>query len=56
MFRLRGGGVFGDMPPSLPASQLAVLPGTSHASIPSRAELLVPIITSFLDAPSPKSS
>ena len=53
MFRLRGGGVFGDMPPGLPASQLAVVPGTSHASMPSRPELLVPIVTTFLDAPMP---
>ena len=53
MFRLRGGGVFGDLPPGLPASQLAVVPGTSHASMPSRPELLVPIVTTFLDAPMP---
>jgi len=53
MFRLLGGGVFGDMPPGLPDSQLAVLPGASHASIPSRGELVVPIVTSFLDAPPP---
>src|SRR3712207_4786230 len=53
MFRLLGGGVFGDMPPGLPASQLAVLPGTSHVSIVSRADLLLPIITPFLDAPMP---
>ena len=45
MFRLLGGGVFGDMPPGLPASQLAVLPGTSHVSIVFRADLLVPIVT-----------
>lgn len=56
MFRLRGGGVFGDMPAGLPASQLAVLPGTSHVSIKSRADLLVPIVTSFLDAPMPESA
>ena len=55
MFRLRGGGVFGDMPPGMPASQLAVLPGTSHVSIKSRADLLMPIVTSFLDAPMPES-
>ena len=55
MFRALGGGVFGDMPPGLPASQLAVLPGTSHVSIVSRADLLVPIITGFLDAPMPES-
>ncbi len=53
MFRLLGGGVFGDMPPGLPASQLAVVPGASHVSISSRAELVVPIVTSFLDAPMP---
>jgi len=53
MFRLLGGGVFGDMPPGLPASQLAVLPGTSHVSILSRADLLLPVIVPFLDAPMP---
>lgn len=51
MFRLLGGGVFGDMPPGLPASQLAILPGTSHVSLIYRADLLLPILTSFLDAP-----
>ena len=55
MFQLLGGGVFGDTPAGLPASQLAVLPGTSHVSIVSRTELLVPMITSFLDAPMPKT-
>jgi pimeloyl-ACP methyl ester carboxylesterase len=53
MFRLLGGGVFGDMPPGLPDSRLAVVPGASHVSIASRAELLIPIVTSFLDAPMP---
>lgn len=56
MFRLLGGGVFGDIPPGLPASQLAVLPGTSHVSIASRADLLIPIITAFLDAPMPEAA
>lgn len=51
MFRLLGGGVFGDTPAGLPDSQLAILPGTSHVSIVDRAELLVPMIHSFLDAP-----
>jgi pimeloyl-ACP methyl ester carboxylesterase len=51
MFRLLGGGVFGDTPAGLPNSQLAILPGTSHVSIVDRAELLVPMINSFLDAP-----
>ena len=54
MFRLLGGGVFGDTPAGLPNSQLAVLPGTSHVGVADRAELLVPMINSFLDAPMPK--
>lgn len=54
MFRLLGGGVFGDMPPGLPNSQLAILPGTSHVSIVSRANLLLAIIPPFLDAPMPQ--
>ena len=53
MFRLLGGGVFGDTPAGLPDSQLAVLPGTSHVSLVNRSELLLPMITSFLDAPMP---
>jgi len=55
MFRLLGGGVFGDMPPGLPASQLAILPGTSHVSVVSRADLLLLILTAFLDAPMPEA-
>jgi pimeloyl-ACP methyl ester carboxylesterase len=54
MFRLLGGGVFGDTPAGLPNSQLAILPGTSHVSLVSRTELLVPMINSFLDKPVPK--
>ena len=54
--RLLGGGVFGDTPAGLPDSQLAVLPGTSHVSLVSRADLLLPMITSFLDAPMPGSA
>ena len=54
MFRLLGGGVFGDMPPGMPVSQLAVIPGASHVSVRLRADLLVPIVTAFLDAPMPE--
>ena len=50
-FRLLGGGVFGDMPPGLPNSQLAILPGTSHVGMVDRADWLVPMIHEFLDAP-----
>jgi pimeloyl-ACP methyl ester carboxylesterase len=48
MFRLLGGGVAGDNV-GLPASQLAVLPGTTHISLASRGEWLVPMIEQFLD-------
>ena len=52
MFRLLGGGVFGDMVP-LPYSQLAVLPGTTHVGLADRADWLVSMISEFLDAPMP---
>jgi pimeloyl-ACP methyl ester carboxylesterase len=50
-FRLLGGGVFGDMPPGLPNSRLAVLPGTSHVTLLDRATWIVPMVSEFLDAP-----
>jgi pimeloyl-ACP methyl ester carboxylesterase len=49
MFRLLGGGVFGDTPAGLPNSQLAVLPGTSHVTLADRADWLVSMINAFLD-------
>jgi pimeloyl-ACP methyl ester carboxylesterase len=55
MFRLLGGGVFGDTPAGLPHSQLAVLPGTSHVTVVYRADLLLAIIPPFLDASMPKA-
>jgi pimeloyl-ACP methyl ester carboxylesterase len=48
LFRLRGGGVAGDVA-GLPAAQLAILPGTTHVGILERADLLVPIVGRFLD-------
>ena len=51
MFRLLGGGVFGDTPAGLPNSQLAVLPGTSHVTLADRVDWLVSMIDEFLDAP-----
>jgi pimeloyl-ACP methyl ester carboxylesterase len=51
MFRLLGGGVFGDTPAGLPDSQLAVLPGTSHVTLVQRTDLLLAMIPPFLDAP-----
>jgi pimeloyl-ACP methyl ester carboxylesterase len=55
MFRLLGGGIFGDTPAGLPRSQLAVLPGTSHVTLVSRADLLLSMIPPFLDAPVPEA-
>jgi pimeloyl-ACP methyl ester carboxylesterase len=52
MFQLLGGGVPGDFG-KLPASQLAVLPGTAHSVLPMRVESLAAIIPPFLDAPAP---
>lgn len=48
MFRLLGGGVFGDVA-GLPESRLAVLPGTTHVSLVHRTQHLVPMIEEFLD-------
>jgi pimeloyl-ACP methyl ester carboxylesterase len=53
-FRLRGGGVMGDLA-GLPDSQLAVLPGTTHfippgSGVLDRAEWLLAMIPPFLDA------
>ena len=50
MFRLRGGGVPGDLA-GLPNAQLAALPGTTHIGVMERAEWLQSMITSFLDTP-----
>jgi pimeloyl-ACP methyl ester carboxylesterase len=60
LFGLRGGGVMGDLS-GMPASQLAVLPGTSHFVPPGhglldRAEWLLAMIPPFLDAPMPQES
>ena len=52
LFRLLGGGVVGDLGP-LPNAQLAVIPGTAHSALLSRADVLLPTITAFLNAPIP---
>jgi len=50
LFRLRGGGVFGDLA-GLPDARLAVLPGTTHVGLVDRAGWLAPMIDEFLDTP-----
>ncbi len=52
LFRLRGGGVAGDLV-GLPPAQLAVIPGASHIGVIQRADLLLPMIETFLAAPMP---
>ena len=52
LFRLLGGGAPGDLG-GLPRSRLAVLPGTTHVSLVDRADWLTPMVTEFLDAPTP---
>jgi hypothetical protein len=54
LFRLLGGGVPGDLA-GLPRSRLAVLPGTTHVTLVDRADWLTPMITEFLDAPTPEA-
>lgn len=53
MFRLFGGGVQGDLA-GMPDSQLAILPGTNHVGILSRADWIVSMAVPFLDAPMPE--
>lgn len=48
IFRLLGGGVAGDNV-GLPASQLAILPGTTHVTLPYQAGPLLPMLRAFLD-------
>jgi pimeloyl-ACP methyl ester carboxylesterase len=60
LFRLRGGGVMGDLQ-GMPTSQLAVLPATAHFVPPGsglldRSEWLLSMIPPFLDAPIPEET
>jgi pimeloyl-ACP methyl ester carboxylesterase len=52
MFRLLGGGVFGDLA-GLPKARLAILPGTTHVGVLQRSSWLVPLLIEFLDANMP---
>jgi pimeloyl-ACP methyl ester carboxylesterase len=52
MFRLVGGGVVGDLA-GLPASQLAILPGTTHVTVVYRVDWVTSMTNEFLNAPMP---
>ncbi|WP_240232799.1 alpha/beta fold hydrolase [Devosia lacusdianchii] len=54
MLRLLGGGTMGDMGAPLPASRLAILPGTSHTALMNQPELLKALIGPFLRGETPK--
>jgi pimeloyl-ACP methyl ester carboxylesterase len=49
MFRLKGGGVHGDMGPRH-ALRLAILPNTTHVTLMQRMAVIVPMVNDFLDA------
>ena len=54
MFRLMGGGVVGDLV-GLPASQLAILPGTTHVTLMYRVDWVTSMTNEFLNAPMPEA-
>lgn len=49
MYRLKGGGVHGDIQPR-PESRLAVIPNATHVTLMNRLAEIVPMINDFLDA------
>lgn len=49
LFRAKGGGKMGDIH-GLPKSRLAIIPGTTHIGMMQRTNILIPMITDFLDA------
>jgi pimeloyl-ACP methyl ester carboxylesterase len=56
MFGLLGGGKVDWGMGGVPKPRLAVLPGTTHFTIFARTDLLLPILTPFLDAPMPAAN
>lgn len=48
MFRLKGGGVHGDLRPRS-ASRLAILPNATHVTLMQRMDDIVPMVNDFLD-------
>jgi pimeloyl-ACP methyl ester carboxylesterase len=53
MFRLKGGGAYGDLGPRS-ASRLAIVPDTTHVTLIERVPVIVPMVNDFLDAKPPK--
>jgi pimeloyl-ACP methyl ester carboxylesterase len=49
MYRLKGGGMSGDMQPRS-ESRLAIIPDTTHVTLMNRMSIIVPMINDFLDA------
>jgi pimeloyl-ACP methyl ester carboxylesterase len=49
MYRLKGGGMSGDMGPRS-ESRVAILPDTTHVTLMSRMSIIVPMVNDFLDA------
>ena len=53
MFKLRGGGdeeaAASGMLRKVPAARLVILPATSHIGISGESEVLVPMVSAFLD-------
>lgn len=49
LFRAKGGGKMGDIH-GMPASRLAIIPGTTHVGMMYQTDLLIPMITDFLDS------
>ena len=54
MFRLKGDEIFGDMRPRS-ESRLAILPDTTHVTLMQKMDVIVPMVTDFLDAPPPEA-
>jgi pimeloyl-ACP methyl ester carboxylesterase len=52
MFRLLGGGVFGDFA-GVPPSRLAVLPGATHVGLMMQTDAIARLVIPFLDEPLP---
>ncbi len=48
-FRLLGDGGFGDTPAGQPKNAVGIVPGASHVTVVAKADVLVPMVTGFLD-------